>query len=128
MQTVFAHEFRGGDAHTILEYNFKHRATDDKVDNPYTQLLLTGVLNHHQEIKNMIQEHAREWPFEKIAPVDRAILEIGVYELAFAKNVPPLVAVNEAIEIAKKFGGENSAKFINGVLSSIMQQCKQKMS
>lgn len=70
----------------------------------------------------MITKEAPEWPFDRIALADRVILEMGAYEVLFSKDVPPVVAINEAIEIAKVFGDVNSSKFINGVLSTIMSK------
>ena len=62
-----------------------------------------------------------EWPIEQIARIDRIVLRIGVYELLLAKDVPPKVAINEAVELAKAFGGDNSSKFINGVLGTVLR-------
>lgn len=82
---------------------------------------LKGVLEHREKIKTILTKTAPEWEFEKIAPVDRAILEIGIYEIIASDGVPPIVAINEAIEIAKEYGNNNSPKFINGVLSTVMK-------
>lgn len=123
MQTLFALEFRGSDdnnANSLLDYNLKEFARQLK-DHKFTKDLLKGVLSNKEEIRQIIKKYAPEWPIEKIAPIDRAILEIGIYEVVFDKEMPSLVAINEAIEIAKEFGGENSKKFVNGVLSSIME-------
>lgn len=120
MQTLFAHEFYAKQTpqdflnHLIQESQYA-------VDDPrFAYELLDGILEHLPEIRKVISEKAPEWPIEKISPVDRAILEIGVYEILFSKDVPPVVAINEAIEIAKSYGGENASKFINGVLSSVL--------
>lgn len=88
---------------------------------------LKGVLGHKKEIVKIIEKFAPEWPIEKIAPVDRAILKIGVYEIVFSKDIPPVVAINEAVEIAKHFGDNNSQKFINGVLSSVMKKYHEEL-
>jgi len=87
---------------------------------------LKGVLKNRKKILAIIQKYAPQWPIEKIAKIDRAILEIGVYEIAFAKDIPAVVAINEGIEIAKHFGDDNSSKFINGVLSSVMKDYAKK--
>jgi N utilization substance protein B len=122
MQTIFMHEFRGGDSKKLLdtvlaEFAPKLRNADFAYD------LLKGICKKREKILEIIRLNAPEWPVEKIAKIDRAILEIGVYEIMFSKEVPPVVAINEAIEIAKHFGDTNSSKFINGVLSSVMNQC-----
>lgn len=119
MQTLFAYEFRGGEPETILakvldEFAPKLKETD------FAYNTLRGIIQNKREIFKIIQKFAPEWPVDKIAGVDRAILEIGVYEIRFGSEVPPVVAINEAIEVAKHFGDKNSPKFINGVLSSVM--------
>ena len=118
MQTLFAWEFRGGDYEAALSYNVVNGASKIP-DTRYAYDLIKKVMLHRNEIKELIKKYAPEWPFEKIAPVDRAILEIGITELIFDEQMPDLVAINEAVELAKEFGVESSSKFVNGVLSSI---------
>ena len=124
MQTVFAYEFRGGEPKDILKYNLKaHNEKSEKLkDFSFAEELLAGVIKEKQNLLEVIQAEAPEWPIDKIAPVDRSILELGTYEILYSKDVPPIVAINEAIEIAKSFGDTNSPKFINGVLSTIMHK------
>lgn len=126
MQTVFAFEFREGiDADQLLEQNLKEFS--DKIQDPsFAVNLLKGVLKMHKELFQIIRDEAPEWPVEKIAPVDRAILEIGIYELLYSKDVPPIVAINEGVEMAKGYGDTNSAKFINGVLSTVMHKYRKE--
>jgi len=119
MQTLFAYEFRGGTTKDILERVLKEFAPKLK-NADFAYEMLAGILKHKRTIVKIIQENAPQWPIDKIAPVDRAILEIGVYEILYVKDVPPVVAINESVEIAKHFGDTNSSKFINGVLSSVM--------
>lgn len=88
-------------------------------DSSFTIGLIKGTLKHLKEIDAFITKYAPEWPLEQITVVDRNILRIGVYELHFAPDIPPKVAINEAIELAKTFGGESSGKFVNGVLGAI---------
>ena len=89
--------------------------------------IANGVIEHLKEIDEMIVKAAPEWPLEQIAIIDRNALRIGFYELMYAdkKEVPAPVAINEAIEIAKNYGGPNSGKFINGVLGTVYSK-KQK--
>jgi len=138
MQTIFEYEFLSNIKHSnskqkklvpkkLLKYNIQQVA--DKIkETSFAEQTLTGVLDHHDEIIQMIQENAPEWPVDKIAPVDRAILEIGVYEIVFSGDIPPVVAINEAIEIAKTYGDTNAPKFINGVLSSVMTKYKKSIN
>lgn len=127
VQTLFAWEFHGGKPEAILAYNLQNGALRLK-DHSYAAHLLKKILLHRKELKTVIQKYAPEWSWEKIAPVDRAILEVGADELLFEESIPPLVAINEAIELAKEFGTENSSKFVNGVLSSIYDDCKAQKS
>lgn len=123
MQTLYEHDFRAGD-HTetelppILERNLdEFRSSID--DTNFVEDVVEGVHSHMSEIDGIIGPAAPEWPVEQIAKIDRVILRIGVYELMIKRDVPPKVAINEAVELAKTFGGENSSKFINGVLGTI---------
>lgn len=122
MQALFAYEFRGDvDANKTLAYcteEFKDRLTDIS----FAANVLKGVLKNMDKISEVMQHEAPEWPIERIAPIDRAILSIGIYEILFSKDVPPIVAINEGVEIAKSYGDTNSAKFINGVLSAVMHK------
>lgn len=95
------------------------------IDEPeFVWNLVKNIISHKKEIDNIISKAAPEWPIEQISVVDRNVLRIGIYELLFAdrKEVPPKVAINEAIEVAKNYGGPNSGKFINGVLGTIYRE------
>jgi|WetSurMetagenome_2_1015567.scaffolds.fasta_scaffold166926_2 transcription antitermination protein NusB len=122
MQTIFTYEFREGvNPEESLNYNVRELA-DKLQDLDFAKQTLSGVVENRDFILRVMQEEAPQWPIDRIAPVDRAILEVGLYELLFSKDVPPVVAINEAVEIAKSFGDTNSAKFINGVLSTVMHK------
>ncbi len=90
-------------------------------DDQFARDLIKGVLENKKKIDEIIAKTAPEWPLEQVSLVDRNILRLGIYELLFGKReeVPPKVAINEAIELAKSFGGETSGKFVNGVLGTI---------
>ena len=88
--------------------------------------LIKGVESHIPQIDTIIRQTAPEWPLDQITVVDRNILRLGIYELMFAKEVPPKVAINEAVEIGKAFGGESSGKFINGVLGTLYKQLPEE--
>lgn len=93
-------------------------------DKPFMDALLAGVIAKHGDLDLIITKAAPDWPLERIAPIDRNILRIGLYELLFADRaqVPPKVAINEAIELGKIFGGESSGRFINGVLGAVYKE------
>ena len=84
--------------------------------------LTEGVAKNLPSIDEIITKHAPEWPMDQIPVVDRNVLRLGVYELMFLKQVPPKVAINEAVELGKTFGGESSGKFVNGVLGTIYKE------
>ena len=111
------------DIHKILEKNITEFALGTN-DRAFMDNLLKKVLEKKKDLDHLIEKAAPEWPIDKIAPIDRNILRIGLAELLFAdpKEVPPKVAINEAIELAKSFGGENSGKFINGVLGAVYKE------
>jgi len=95
-------------------------------DKKFIEHLVAGVNAHQRQIDDIIRPIAPEWPIEQIARIDRVILRIAVYELMYATSVPPKVAINEAVELAKGFGGENSSKFVNGVLGTLLRQMEAK--
>ncbi len=95
------------------------------IDEPeFAWKVLKGVIDHKKEIDTIIEKAAPDWPLPQIAVIDRNALRIGLYELLFADRgeVPPKVAINEAIEISKSYGGPNSGKFINGVLGTVYRE------
>jgi N utilization substance protein B len=85
----------------------------------FAQELVSGVLDHREEIDEVIRQKAPAWPLEQVAVVDRNILRLAIYEILIDNRVPVRAAINEAVELAKSFGGESSPKFVNGVLGSV---------
>jgi N utilization substance protein B len=95
------------------------------IDEPeFAWRIVKGIVEHLAEIDGIIGKAAPEWPVDQIAIIDRNVLRIGLYELLYApkEEVPPKVAINEAIEIAKGYGGLNSPKFVNGVLGTVYRE------
>lgn len=111
----------------ILENNIKELA-NGLDDTNFIKMLSEGVKEHKKDIDKIIAAAATNWPLKQITLVDRNVLRLGVYELYFGdkKEVPPKVAINEAIELAKTFGGESSGKFVNGVLGTIYRNFLEK--
>ncbi|MEY3784312.1 MAG: hypothetical protein RLZZ230_634 [Candidatus Parcubacteria bacterium] len=109
--------------HEVLNRNVTEFA-ENKTDLPFMEKLLDGVMAKRPELDLVIEKAAPEWPIDRISPVDRNILRLGLYELLFAdrKEVPAKVAINESIELAKQFGGDNSSRFINGVLGAVYKE------
>ena len=111
------------DVPEVLGRNVEEFAPN-KTDLPFMEKLLDGVLQKQGELDLVIEKAAPDWPIDRISPVDRNILRLGLYELLFADRgeVPAKVAINEAIELAKQFGGENSSRFVNGVLGAVYKE------
>ncbi|MEK9166273.1 MAG: transcription antitermination factor NusB [Patescibacteria group bacterium] len=125
MQSLFEWDFHGGrgDAKQILERNLKEFAPGLESDK-FAAELVEGVLAHREKIDSIIEKAAPEWPLPQIASVDRNVLRLALFELLFGSRgeVPPKVAINEAIELAKTFGSDSSGKFINGVLGTVYRE------
>ncbi|MFH1077835.1 MAG: transcription antitermination factor NusB [Patescibacteria group bacterium] len=120
LQTLYEWDFhRGGkDAKEIIERDLEEFAQElDEKD--FARSIVTGVLGHKTDIDATITKFAPDWPLEKITTVDRNVLRIGTFELMYNDDIPSKVAINEAIELAKTFGGESSGKFVNGVLGAV---------
>lgn len=120
MQSLFEWDFNGkiSNISNIIERDFSDFAPDFD-DQGFAISLAEGVIENIELVDSYIKKYATEWPIDQINSVDRNVLRLGIYELAIATEVPPKVAINEAIEVAKNFGGEASGKFINGVLGSV---------
>lgn len=126
LQSLYEWDFRGRDnsqLDAIIERNIQEFAPGLE-ETAFIQELIKGVLGKMDELDAVIEKAAPAWPINQVAIVDRNVLRIGIYELLFGNRdeVPPKVAINEAIELAKTFGGENSGKFINGVLGTIYRE------
>ena len=127
MQTLYEWDFFGGerDAKEILERNIEQLAPELE-EKDFCRTITLGVLENQKEIDGIITKFAPDWPLEKITTVDRNVLRIGVYELLMNEEIPSKVAINEAIEVAKAFGGESSGKFVNGVLGAVFRSQLEK--
>jgi transcription antitermination protein NusB len=126
LQSLFEWDFAGrneAEMDSILARNADEFAPG-LGDLSFVQELAKGILAKRPEIDKIIEKAAPEWPLDKISPIDRNVLRIGLYELLFADHtqVPPKVAINEAIELAKTYGGDNSGKFVNGVLGTVYKE------
>lgn len=126
MQTLYEWDFYGRKNERVPAYLARNieefgPGLDDK---EFPKRLVGGVLAHLEAIDKIIAKAAPEWPIEQINIVDRNILRLGLYELLYAnrEEVPPKVAINEAIELAKSFGGESSGRFVNGVLGTVYRE------
>ncbi|HEX7456044.1 MAG TPA: transcription antitermination factor NusB [Candidatus Nanoarchaeia archaeon] len=129
LQALFEWSFNSTDVETIVKrdvYEYVQIGTPGKkgvdIDKPLALFITQGVTENLDTIDKIIETCASEWPIAQIAKVDLEILRIAIFELYIARNVPPKVAIDEAVELAKEFGGENSSKFVNGVLGTVVRQ------
>jgi len=127
LQSLYEWEFskRKKDLVEILEKNLKEFGVG--LDPVFTYQLTQKIIEHLEKIDKIIKSTAPQWPVEQINPVDRNILRIGICELVFGdkKEVPPKVAINEAVELAKTFSSDSSRRFINGVLGTIYRELEK---
>ena len=126
MQSLFEWDFGGRKnkgIEKILDDNLKEFAPGLE-DGGFVKELVEGVLKNREKIDSIIEKAAPEWPLEQVAMVDRNVLRIGLFELLFGSRneVPPKVAINEAIELEKTFGSESSGRFVNGVLGTVYRE------
>ena len=101
----------------LESYHRHHRVA--KISQPYVEALVRGVMGHRAAIDEIIARHALNWRLHRMAAVDRNVLRLGTYELVFDHDVPPTVVINEAVELAKRYGTPDSGKFVNGILDKI---------
>ncbi|PIV65209.1 MAG: transcription antitermination factor NusB [Candidatus Nealsonbacteria bacterium CG_4_8_14_3_um_filter_37_36] len=129
MQSLYEWDFSAKkvDLEKIVEKNIREFGPGLE-DASFVWQLVTGIVQNLKEIDKIIEKAAPEWPIDQITIIDRNVLRIGLYELLFGDReaVPPKVAINEAIELAKSFGGESSGKFINGVLGTVYKEIEKK--
>ncbi len=133
LQTLYEQELRlacndaSFNLSKVLKRNIR-RYKDIVDDVDFIARMCEHITESQDELDATIQPIAPEWPIDQIARMDRIVLRIGAYELLHEKDVPPKVVINEAIELAKSFGGENSSKFINGVLGTLLKQLEDAVS
>ncbi len=127
LQTLYEQELRQDaddktfDVAKVLERNIA-RYQDMLDDVEFIKQLVAGVTKQASDLDKRLQPVAPEWPIDQIARMDRLVLRMGLYELESEDDVPPKVVINEAVELAKAFGGDNSSKFVNGVLGTLLRE------
>jgi len=129
MQTLYQWDFREKPTAAIpaiVSQNMVEFGVGLENEEEYIKNTVDGVLKNIKKIDKIIIKYAPNWPFEQMALVDRNILRIGVYELKINDQIPAKVAINEAIEIAKTYGGQSSGKFVNGILGSIYNDLQKR--
>lgn len=119
LQALYEYDLSGHHVADILTYRFESIDIPNDDEKKFVIDLVTGVINHKAQIDELIRKYAVDWPIEQIAVIDVNIIRIAVYEFAVSKETPDRVAINESVELAKRFGSETAPKFVNGVLGSI---------
>jgi len=119
LQTLFEVD----SVHHPPEQVLRQRLEDSPLPQPgedFARFLVSGVIEHQEQLDPLIQKYAPQWPLDQMALIDRNILRIALFELLVAKSAPVKVVINEAVELAKLFGSDNSHRFINGVLGALL--------
>jgi N utilization substance protein B len=121
-QAIYAWDSSGGKAEGILDFDWldeeKRSSLNDEVS-AFARLLIAGTLESIEAVDEAIKSHLQNWTFERLKRVDLAVLRIGVYSLLYQRDIAAQITIDEAIEIAKEYGSEDSYRFINGVLDGI---------
>lgn len=127
LQSLFEWDFnqRQGNLDEILD-NVKNEFAPDSDQIDFAKQLVNGVVDNIAAIDEIIVKHAPEWPIEQITIVDRNVLRLGIYEMMFLKETPAKVAINESVEMGKRFGGDSSGKFVNGVLGALYNELPEE--
>ena len=128
LQTLFSKDFNNS-REGVLDFNVSDLSVLDEIETYNTELyesIVQGVRDRRDEIDESIKQFAPQWPISQMKLVDLQILRMAIYEGFLAKITPPKVAIDEAVEIAKEFGGETSSKFVNGVLGAIYETKKNE--
>jgi N utilization substance protein B len=125
LQVLYQLEISEGDAFQTLtrsRENFPPKVEDDE----FTEFIVLGVKKHLEEIDRLIKKYSEHWRLDRIALIDRNILRMAIFELLFCEKIPPKVTINEAIDLAKRYGSEESGSFINGILDRIQNEVIRK--
>ena len=121
LQMLFQLDFHGKDVEAIFATFWKANPVGQKVQD-FAELLVRGTFAHQESIDRMIASTIENWTLKRLASVDKAILRFATYELMYVADIPPNVTINEAVEIAKSYGTEESGRFVNGVLDRIREK------
>lgn len=120
MKLLYQFQLRDDDIDEQIKLFLDETEDLENLDKEFFLDVVHGVINNKEEIDNLIQTHSKGWQLDRMPKVDLAIMRLAVYELKYRKDIPMNVSINEAVELAKKYGGEQSKNFINGVLGKIV--------
>lgn len=119
LKILYQAELTRREIHLAADKFWNEFETIDENIRTYTDRLTSGIEKNLEKIDNKISEHATNWQLKRMAVIDRNVLRIGVFELLYTDDIPPKVTINEAVELAKKYGDLESSKFVNGILDKI---------
>lgn len=125
LQILYEVDIAGHDVEDVLQRTFQEQPAPAET-RKYAERLVRGVLAHQQEIDRLIEQAAPAFPVSQLAAIDRNVLRVAIYELLHEPKVPIKAAINEAVELAKRFGGDNSGRFVNGVLGTIADRIGER--
>ena len=123
LRILFRLEFENKQIEKTLDQYWKSKKASEEIKE-YSTWLVNGVISDQAKIDNIIQQVSEHWRISRMALVDRNILRMAVYELLYEENIAPAIVINEAIEIAKKYSGEEAATFVNGILDAVRKDLK----
>jgi len=123
LRILFRLEFENKQIEKTLDQYWKSKKASEEIKE-YSTWLVNGVISDQAKIDNIIQQVSEHWRISRMALVDRNILRMAVFELIYEENIAPAVVINEAIEIAKKYSGEEAATFVNGILDAVRKDLK----
>lgn len=121
MEVLYRLDLVGDEPESTIQEILLRRNPSDETETYLRRLIMT-IENHREEIDNCLRRHLKHWSLERLNYIDRAILRVGCGELLYFEDIPPKVAINEAVEIAKKFCDDQSGKFVNGVLDGVLKE------
>lgn len=124
LKALFAYDLGKNEPYTILEQLYEEEDTNDKSTSEFSRHLVEGVIQQQEHIDGVIEKYAIEWDLQRMATVDRNIMRMALFEILYLPEIPEAVTVNEAIEIAKIYGSEDSARFINGILGNVIKELR----
>jgi N utilization substance protein B len=123
LQVLYQIDMTRRDVGEALELFWSNFAADEDA-REFCECLVRGVIEHRDEISDLIETYAEHWKMSRMTRIDRNILRVAVYELLYCHDIPPKVTINEAVEIGKRFGSEDSGSFVNGILDRITHKFK----
>lgn len=126
LQALYQIDLAKAEPEKALEQYWKNNIDTEEIQE-FANLLVQGVISHLSELDQLIEKHSTHWKLSRMACVDRNILRMSAYELIHCKDIPASVSLNEAIEIGKKFGTEDSSSFINGILDNLAREIRPNL-